>query len=75
MDGGGGGPLSQDPHFAELVFWEIPEESSRIVGFQTGNLDTFLMAFDSIPLVEAVHGARIMAIPNATDFRFRIYGN
>jgi peptide/nickel transport system substrate-binding protein len=65
----------QTPHFAELVFREIPEESSRIAGFQTGQLDTFLMAFDSIPLVEEVEGARLMSIPNAVDMRLRIYGN
>ena len=65
----------QTPAFAELVYWEIPEESSRIAGFQTGKLDTFLMSFDTIPLVEAVEGARIMSIPNAIDFRMRIYGN
>jgi peptide/nickel transport system substrate-binding protein len=65
----------QTPHFAELVFHEIPEESSRVAGFQTGNLDTFLMAFDSIPLVEEVEGARIMSTPNAIEARLRFYGN
>ena len=65
----------QTPEFAELVFWEIPEESSRIAGFQTGQLDTFLMNFDTIPLVEAVEGARLMTIPNAVNMRMRIYGN
>ena len=30
------------PEFAEFVMWEIPEESSRLAGFQTGQLDTFL---------------------------------
>jgi peptide/nickel transport system substrate-binding protein len=63
------------PHFAELIFWEIPEESSRIAGFQTGQLDTFQMAFDSIPLVEEVEGARLMSIPDAVEMRLRIYGN
>ena len=41
------------PAFAELIFWEIPEESSRIAGLQTGQLDTTLIAFDSIPVIEA----------------------
>lgn len=49
----------QTPHFAELVMWEIPEESARLAGFQTGNLDTFIMTFDNIPLVEQVPGAKI----------------
>jgi ABC-type transport system substrate-binding protein len=49
----------QTPYFDELVIWEIPEESARLAGFQTGNLDTFAMSFDNIPLVEDVPGARI----------------
>lgn len=65
----------QTPAFAELIFREIPEESARLAGFQTGKLDTFLMNFDNIPEVEKVEGASVMAIPNATDYRFRIYGN
>ena len=65
----------QTPNFAELVYWEIPEESSRLAGFQTGQLDTFLMSFDSIPLVESVPGARVMSVPNAILMRMRIYGN
>ena len=36
------------PHFAEMYFREIPEESSRVAGFQTGNLDTTVSAFDSL---------------------------
>ncbi|MFQ6029535.1 MAG: ABC transporter substrate-binding protein, partial [Dehalococcoidia bacterium] len=65
----------QTPHFAELVYWEIPEESSRIAGFQTGKLDTFLMSFDTIPLVEEVEGGKVMSVPNAVLMRNRLYGN
>jgi peptide/nickel transport system substrate-binding protein len=65
----------QTPHFAELIFREIPEESARLAGFQTGQLDTFLMSFDSIPLVESVEGARILSVPNAIEARLRFYGN
>lgn len=65
----------QTPHFAELIFWEIPEESSRLAGFQTGNLDTFIMAFDSIPLVEQVPGAKLMRIANAGPMMIQIFGN
>ena len=63
------------PDFAEMIFWEIPEESSRIAGFETGKLDTFLMNFDTIPLVESIEGAQTMSIPNAVHMRNRIYGN
>ena len=52
------------PYFAELEFQEIPEQSTRLAGFQTGQLDTFVMAFDSIPLVQDVAGARLMQVPD-----------
>ncbi len=54
----------QTPFFAELEFQEIPEQSTRLAGFQTGNLDTFVMAFDSIPLVQAMEGAKLMIVPD-----------
>ena len=62
------------PEFAEFVMWEIPEESSRVAGFQTGNLDTFLMGYDSIPSVLDVEGAQLMKVPNAIVQSLRIYG-
>jgi ABC-type transport system substrate-binding protein len=52
------------PHFAELEFQEIPEQSTRLAGFQTGHLDTFVMAFDSIPLIEEMPEARLMQVPD-----------
>ena len=52
------------PYFAELEFQEIPEQSTRLAGFQTGNLDTFVMAFDSIPLVQEMEGAKLMQVPD-----------
>ena len=64
----------QTPYFDELVLWTIPEESARIAGFQTGNLDTFQMAFDTIPTVDAVEGATIIAWPNAGQAGLNIYG-
>ena len=51
------------PHFAEMVFWEIPEESSRIAGLQTGQLYTTLIAFDSIPLIENMKDSKLMSFP------------
>lgn len=65
----------QTPEFDELVFWEIPEESSRIAGYQTGNLDTFLMAFDSIPLVEDLPGTKFVTVPGAVETGILFYGN
>ena len=62
------------PHFAELVFREIPEESSRIAGFQTGNLDTTLIAFDSLRLITEVDGAEIMRVPGGGEAALTFYG-
>ena len=62
------------PHFAELIFREIPEESSRVAGFQTGNLDTTLLAFDSLPLAKGVEGAEIMRIPGGGESALTFYG-
>ena len=62
------------PHFAELIFQEIPEESSRVAGFQTGNLDTTLIAFDSLTLVEEVPGAEIMRVPGGGESALTFYG-
>ncbi len=62
------------PYFAELVFWTVPEEASRMAGFQTGNLDTFQMDFDSIPVIEKVEGASLMSVPNAGQAGLNIYG-
>ena len=64
----------QTPYFAELTFWTVPEESSRVAGFQTGNLDTFQMEFDSIPVIEKVPGARLMSVNNAGQAGLNIYG-
>ena len=62
------------PAFAELVFHEIPEESARVAGFKTGNLDTFVMALDSISAVETVEGATLMQVPNAVQAGVNFYG-
>ena len=64
----------QTPTFAELVEWEIPEESARVAGFKTGNLDTFVMALDSITEIEKVEGAMLLQVPNAGQAGLNIYG-
>lgn len=64
----------QTPYFAELVLWSIPEESSRLAGFQTGNLDNFDMAFDTIPEVQKVDGAQLVSFPNSGQMGLNLYG-
>ena len=62
------------PYFEELNYYSIPEESARVAGFQTGNLDIFIMAFDSIPTVESVEGATITGWPNGGQAGLNFYG-
>ena len=62
------------PAFAELTLWEIPEESARLAGFQTGQLDTFIMSFDNIPLVEKVEGALLNSVGLISQAGLNIYG-
>ena len=62
------------PAFAELVLWEIPEESARLAGFQTGQLDSFIMSFDNIPQVEKVEGALLNSIGPISQSGLNLYG-
>ena len=62
------------PHFAEMYFREIPEESSRVAGFQTGNLDTTVSAFDSLDALLRVEGAELMRLPGGGESALNIYG-
>jgi peptide/nickel transport system substrate-binding protein len=64
----------QTPFFDELVLWTVPEESARVAGFQTGNLDIFQMSFDAIPTVDAVEGSALVSWPNAQQAGLNIYG-
>ncbi len=64
----------QTPYFDELVYWTIPEESARVAGFQTGQLDSFDMAFDSLATVEEVEGAQVIGFPNAGQAGLNFYG-
>ena len=63
------------PEFAELVYWQIPEESTRLAGFLTGRLDTFLMNFDSKPSLDKVPGIHYMAVPNGTSAHLGLHPN
>ena len=57
-----------------MIFREIPEEASRITGFETGNLDTTLRAFDSLSLIEQVDGAEIMRVRGGGEAALTFYG-
>lgn len=50
------------PNFAEFIYVEIPEESTRVANFQVGKLDSMVMNLDSLPVVKAVEGVKFMQV-------------
>jgi peptide/nickel transport system substrate-binding protein len=68
------GHWRKTPEFANLTLWEIPEESTRLANFQTGRLSTFLMEFDSLPIVEGIIGVDFMEMPAGVTSSLRFYG-
>ena len=63
------------PEWAEMLWRHIPEESTRIANFQTGQLDSMEMNLDSIPAVEQTEGATLMRVPGGTAVALSFYGN
>jgi peptide/nickel transport system substrate-binding protein len=61
------------PEFAELVLWDIPEEATRVANFETGKLDSFLMAFDSKPRLDSVPDIRYMSIPHGSTAAIHLH--
>jgi ABC-type transport system substrate-binding protein len=62
------------PYFAEMRFWEIPEESTRIANFQTRRLDTFTAVPDSIPILSETPGTLFMSQKGAVEQHLLFYG-
>ena len=65
----------KSPEFAELLLWDIPEEATRVANFETGKLDSFLMAFDSKPRLDAIPGIRYMSVPNGSTAHIGLHPN
>ena len=63
------------PYFAEMIWREIPEESTRVANFQTGQVDTFNMALDSLPIIEQVPDVKLMRVPGGGTIHLGFYGN
>ena len=63
------------PEFAEMVWQHIPEESTRIANFQTGQLTAMEMNLDSIPAVQDVPGTSLMRIAGGSAVSLSFYGN
>jgi peptide/nickel transport system substrate-binding protein len=62
------------PEFAQMVWWDIPEESTRVANFRARMLDSMNMDLDSIPAVEGVDGVKFMRMPDAGGLNLLLYG-
>ena len=62
------------PNFAEFTILEIPEESTRIANFQTGNLDVMQMSNESRGALEGVSGAQFISQPYGRQLMVLVRG-
>ena len=63
------------PEFAEMIFFELPEESTRIANFQTGKIDVFSAVPDTIPTLAAIPDTKFMVQEGASQSNLNIYGS
>ena len=63
------------PEFAEMTFFEIPEESTRVANFLAGKIDVFSIGLDSIPAVEDLEGIKWMSQENGSESHLGFYGS
>ena len=63
------------PEFAEMIWQHIPEESTRVANFQTGQLTAMEMNLDSIAAVEDVPGTSLLRIAGGSAVSMSFYGN
>ena len=63
------------PNFAEMIFHEIPEESTRLANFQVGVLDVFnIVGLDSLPAVQRVPDVKFMRVESGATEHLGIFG-
>ena len=64
------------PEFAEMIWYDIAEESTRVANFQVGRLDTGLFSAESIEAIRAEppQGVKYMTLPNTALIRIMITG-
>jgi ABC-type transport system substrate-binding protein len=63
------------PFFAEMKWFEMPEEATRIANFQTRRIDVFTAVPDTIPKLAGTPGTEFMAQKGAIEQHILIYGN
>jgi len=62
------------PFFAELTFYEITEESTRIANFQTDKIDTFVTSPDTISILADIPGVKFMSQEGIGEMHIGLYG-
>ena len=62
------------PYFAELTFFEIPEEATRIANFQVDRIDTFVTSPDTIPVLAEIPDVKFMSQVGIGESSLRLYG-
>ena len=69
------GHYRKTPEFAELRFLEIPEEATALAAFQTGRIDTWSAALDSLPTLAQDADTKFMSVPAAAELVLIIFQN
>jgi peptide/nickel transport system substrate-binding protein len=62
------------PFFAEMMWHEILEESTRVANFQVGRLDTMNMDLDSLPSIQRVADVKFMRVEGGAIENVALYG-
>ena len=66
---------NKTPFFKDLTLFEIPEESTLIANFETGNIDVFQVQPDSQARMARLEGTKFMAQENAAESHIGLYGS
>ena len=64
----------QTPHFAEMVFLELPEESTRIANFKAGLIDTFAAEPETVASLETLPGVTLLRKSPAWELFLTLHG-
>ena len=62
------------PEFAQLAFFELPEESTRIANFQVGKVDVFSAVPDTVATLSAIPDTKFMVQEGASESNLNTYG-
>ena len=62
------------PEWEFMNFFELPEESTRIANFETGKIDVFSAAPDTVPVLAAIPDVEFMSQRAASESHVGFYG-